>query len=385
MVINSEKFRLEILDTAGADEYLHLRDRWIRSNEGFILVYSISSKSSFIRIQGLYDQIQQVKKSPHPHTSFHVPIILVGNKDDMVEREVSLLEGKEIARILGCRFVEASAKDGGNVEDSFYAIMRQMEKLCKEKALLNELITSLPVWYNFLDKLESEISLSQIELAKANASTHARVHAMNIVTEQPDTKKLPTQQLFRVNLSTLLASCQRSFPRIKISTLQLPRLIQRQRSFPGINSCQPLSRPRLISPKRMASSVDCLISRPLEHPDRSVPEGNYNSLVQNAFGDIIRFLSIFGRKIRSVGKQARLAEVMARAVCDIEDNYTGGEASGLEIREKEGMTPVAKVDEIDIVQDVLIGLDKCQKLCEDAAFEVIQRGESRDKIQEMKN
>jgi GTPase KRas protein len=62
----------------------------------------------------------------------------------MAEREVSLLKGKEMARILGCRYFEASAKDGGNIEKSFYTIIRQLQKLRKEKALLNNLIDSLP-------------------------------------------------------------------------------------------------------------------------------------------------------------------------------------------------------------------------------------------------
>jgi small GTP-binding protein len=100
---------------AGGDEYRHLRDTYIRCNEAFVLVYSISSRSSFTRIQGLYDEIQQAKKPP----SSQVPIILVGNKADMVERAVSQEEGEEMARLLGCKFFEVSAKDGENVKKLF--------------------------------------------------------------------------------------------------------------------------------------------------------------------------------------------------------------------------------------------------------------------------
>ena len=111
-----------ILICLGADQYVHLRDGWIRSNKGFMLVYSVSSNSSFTRIQGLYDEVQQVKKSPYPYTSSHVPIILVGNKVDIAEQYVSQLKGIEMARTLGYAFFEKSAKDGGNVEESFYTI-----------------------------------------------------------------------------------------------------------------------------------------------------------------------------------------------------------------------------------------------------------------------
>lgn len=327
---------------------------------------------------------QKVKKSSHPHTSSHVPIILIGNKVDMVEQEVSLLEGKEMARTLGCRFVEASAKDDGNIEESFPTIMQQLQKPCKEKVLLDDLIDSLPKWYNLVGKLESEISLSQVELVKENTSALVPVHAMNVATEQPGAKKaLPALQLFRVKLSTLLEPHQRSFPGIKLSTLQLPRLMQRQRSFPGINSCQPPSRTQSlsVSPKQKASSVDYDISQTSEHPGRSVLGGNYNFLVQKAFRDIIEFLSKLGRKIRGM----RLAEIMARVAIDIGDNYIGGEIGGSEIKDNEGMPTAEKVGKMDIVQEVKKALNECQRLCEDAAFEVIQYGESRGKIQEMKN
>jgi GTPase KRas len=59
---------LEILDTAGQEEYtaytllkFRLRDQWIRDGEGFVLVYSITSKSTFERVDRFKDQILRVK------------------------------------------------------------------------------------------------------------------------------------------------------------------------------------------------------------------------------------------------------------------------------------------------------------------------------------
>ena len=54
---------LEVLDTAGQEEYTALRDQWIRDGEGFVLVYSITSRASFSRITKFYNQIQRVKES----------------------------------------------------------------------------------------------------------------------------------------------------------------------------------------------------------------------------------------------------------------------------------------------------------------------------------
>lgn len=135
---------LEVLDTAGQEEYTALRDQWIRDGEGFILVYSISSRSSFTRIQRFHHQIQRVKESaaagsptfpgsPLSQTLGSgfgpAPIMLVGNKCDRVtEREVSTQEGSALAKQLNCEFVEASAKNCVNVEKAFYDVVRQLRR-----------------------------------------------------------------------------------------------------------------------------------------------------------------------------------------------------------------------------------------------------------------
>lgn len=132
---------LEVLDTAGQEEYTALRDQWIRDGEGFVLVYSISSRSSFTRIKRFHNQIQRVKEStasspPYPGSPLSstgpplpVPVMLVGNKSDRVtEREVSTQEGHALARELGCEFVEASAKNCVNVEKAFYDVVRQLRR-----------------------------------------------------------------------------------------------------------------------------------------------------------------------------------------------------------------------------------------------------------------
>jgi len=132
---------LEVLDTAGQEEYTALRDQWIRDGEGFVLVYSISSRSSFSRIKRFHHQIQRVKESTASSPSYPgspiasmnaqapVPIMLVGNKSDRVtEREVSTQEGHALARELGCEFVEASAKNCINVEKAFYDVVRILRR-----------------------------------------------------------------------------------------------------------------------------------------------------------------------------------------------------------------------------------------------------------------
>ncbi|KAG4426936.1 hypothetical protein IFR05_017581, partial [Cadophora sp. M221] len=201
----------------------------------FILVYSISSRLSFARIQGLYDQIQQIKKSTHPHVS-QVPIMLVGNKVDIAKRKVSLLEGGDMARKLGCAFLEASAKDGGNFEESLLCIIvRQLQKPSATTSVeaLDNLVDSLPEWHDLLSHLEGELSRSAI------ANT------------RPLVQVLPPEEKVRLR------------PWQKLATLHVPRFAKRQRSFPGIKYFQPSSRPQsLASQNQKANSVGRGMSQP---------------------------------------------------------------------------------------------------------------------------
>jgi GTPase KRas protein len=144
VVIDQQSCMLEVLDTAGQEEYTALRDQWIRDGEGFVLVYSISSRASFARIEKFHHQIQRVKESAgagsptYPgsplsqtmNTSYGpAPVMLVGNKCDRVtEREVSTQEGSALAKQLNCEFVEASAKNCINVETAFFNVVRQLRK-----------------------------------------------------------------------------------------------------------------------------------------------------------------------------------------------------------------------------------------------------------------
>ncbi|KAG0042701.1 Ras GTPase ras2 [Gryganskiella cystojenkinii] len=121
VVIDDQACVLEVLDTAGQEEYTALRDQWIRDGEGFLLVYSIAARSTFERIKRFRDQIIRVKDSEE------VPLMLVGNKcDRLTDREVSRDEGAMMAKQLRCEFTETSAKTCVNVERSFYNVVRMI-------------------------------------------------------------------------------------------------------------------------------------------------------------------------------------------------------------------------------------------------------------------
>jgi len=123
-VIDEEVALLDVLDTAGQEEYSAMREQYMRTGEGFLLVYSITSRQSFEEIVTFQQQILRVKDKDY------FPIIVVGNKCDLEsERQVSTEEGAALARSFGgCKFIETSARTRVNVDNAFYDIVREIRK-----------------------------------------------------------------------------------------------------------------------------------------------------------------------------------------------------------------------------------------------------------------
>jgi GTPase KRas len=129
-----------------------MREQYMRTGEGFLLVYSITSRTSFEEIPIFQQQILRVKDKDY------FPVIVVGNKCDLDdERVVSwqgsyntpdfatkasmadilffLIEGHDLARHFGCRFIETSAKSRINVDQAFYDLVREIRRYNKEQSV----------------------------------------------------------------------------------------------------------------------------------------------------------------------------------------------------------------------------------------------------------
>jgi GTPase KRas protein len=123
VTIDEETCLLDILDTAGQEEYSAMRDQYMRSGQGFLCVYSITNRGTFEEIAAFREQILRVKDAEK------VPMVVVGNKSDLEsERQVSQAEGKELAASFGCPWMETSAKKRIRCEDSFYELVREIRK-----------------------------------------------------------------------------------------------------------------------------------------------------------------------------------------------------------------------------------------------------------------
>jgi small GTP-binding protein len=122
--IDGIECRLEILDTAGQDDYQTMLDTWINSVDGYILVYSIDDKDSFNSTRMRYERI--VKNKGRSNYS----MIIVGNKCDLEsKREVSREEAEKYCMGLGVDFLETSALNKINVKESFLCVAKGLLKL----------------------------------------------------------------------------------------------------------------------------------------------------------------------------------------------------------------------------------------------------------------
>ncbi|KAJ8249759.1 hypothetical protein COCON_G00229750 [Conger conger] len=117
--VDGQQCMLEILDTAGTEQFTAMRDLYMKNGQGFALVYSITAQSTFNDLQDLREQILRVKDTDD------VPMILVGNKCDLDdERVVGKEQGQNLARQWNnCAFLESSAKSKINVNEIFYDLL----------------------------------------------------------------------------------------------------------------------------------------------------------------------------------------------------------------------------------------------------------------------
>eukprot|EP01115_Flamella_aegyptia_P001915 TRINITY_DN131_c0_g2_i2.p1 TRINITY_DN131_c0_g2~~TRINITY_DN131_c0_g2_i2.p1 ORF type:complete len:140 (-),score=51.22 TRINITY_DN131_c0_g2_i2:24-401(-) len=106
-----------------------MRDQYMRSGQGFLTVFAITSRSSFDEITSFREQILRVKDEDK------VPMVVAGNKCDLDdERQVPTSEGQDLAKSFGCPFFETSAKARINVEEAFYDLVREIRKDNLEKS-----------------------------------------------------------------------------------------------------------------------------------------------------------------------------------------------------------------------------------------------------------
>ena len=131
--------KIHIWDTAGQERFRSLALNYLNNSHGFIFMYDITDRDSFNNIVNWIDLA--LEKNVKTIANF-----LVGNKcDNEGKRQISIEEGKNLAKDKNLFFMETSAKANNNVQKLFYFFLYKLIEFYKtnnyveeEKLVLNK-------------------------------------------------------------------------------------------------------------------------------------------------------------------------------------------------------------------------------------------------------
>ena len=123
ITLSGKSCMLHLEDSAGRQQLPP--DYWpFVDTHGFLLVYSITSRSSFLSTHEFYEKIVGEKEKER------ISVALVGCKCDLEsEREVSIQEAQQLADSLGIPLFETSSHLRVNIEEVFMHVLQELEKL----------------------------------------------------------------------------------------------------------------------------------------------------------------------------------------------------------------------------------------------------------------
>eukprot|EP00063_Salmo_salar_P029189 XP_014004024.1 PREDICTED: ras and EF-hand domain-containing protein-like isoform X2 [Salmo salar] len=129
MLVDGEKTNLQIWDTAGQERFRSIARSYFRKAHGVLLLYDVTSESSFLNVREWMDQIQE-------STDAQLPMCVIGNKVDLREDRpegscVSTVDGERLARTYNALFCETSAKEGTNIVEAVLHLAREVKKNVK--------------------------------------------------------------------------------------------------------------------------------------------------------------------------------------------------------------------------------------------------------------
>lgn len=117
---NNYSVKLKIWDTAGQERFRNITQQYYKGADGILLVYDITERNSFEKVREWMKMIQQNT------TKDKIGLILVGNKCDLEERQVSTEEGENLAKEFGILFYETSAYKDINIAESFEKLVSEI-------------------------------------------------------------------------------------------------------------------------------------------------------------------------------------------------------------------------------------------------------------------
>jgi small GTP-binding protein len=128
ILVDGVEVSLDILDTAGQDDFKSLRQTYMRTGKGFLLVFALNDIASFDAIETYQRDIQQTAERDD------VPIVVCGNKSDRPDRTVKREDAEKFCAESHLTYFETSGKNNVNVTEAFTELTRQMRAQNPDRA-----------------------------------------------------------------------------------------------------------------------------------------------------------------------------------------------------------------------------------------------------------
>jgi Ras-related protein Rab-1A len=117
--LDSTPLKLQLWDTGGQERFRTITASYFRGAHGVVMVYDVTNKYSYSNVKQWVQDIQR-------NCSDDVKIILVGNKQDLIEEGkavISTADGEKLAADIQAKFMLVSAKTGYQVRDAFRSLL----------------------------------------------------------------------------------------------------------------------------------------------------------------------------------------------------------------------------------------------------------------------
>ncbi|MHA1298819.1 MAG: GTP-binding protein [Candidatus Helarchaeota archaeon] len=117
------EIKFSIFDVAGQKYFRRVRKNYFRGTQAILFVFDVTRRDSF---ESIKTWVQECETELGTLKGSSVKCLLVGNKIDLPNREVKIMEGKALGDELGFNYMETSAKDGTNVDKAFGRIATKL-------------------------------------------------------------------------------------------------------------------------------------------------------------------------------------------------------------------------------------------------------------------
>ena len=123
-IINNRKIRIELWDTAGSEKFFSLTSNFLGNAQGIMVMFDVTNIDSFESLINWTDSI----KTHLSNGIENIPVIIIGNKIDIKEREIKSIEANKYCNDLGFKYFETSAKTGENVRETIIYLVKEVLK-----------------------------------------------------------------------------------------------------------------------------------------------------------------------------------------------------------------------------------------------------------------